>query len=52
MDARGETTARQTYVFDSPTFLRLPSSPSLKIIALSVDALIKKDSHGVSEMPA
>ena len=39
---RGETNARQTYSFDSPTFLKLPSTSSVvKITSLSVEVTLK-----------
>ena len=39
---RGETSARESYSFDSPTFLKLPSaSPLVKITGLSVDVTLK-----------
>lgn len=39
---RGETSARESYSFDSPTFLKLPSTSSLvKITSLSVDVTLK-----------
>jgi len=41
LDERGETSARQSYSFDSPTFLKLPSTPSLtKVTGLSVDVTL------------
>ena len=40
--ARGETSARESYYFDSPTFLKLPSTSSLvKTTSLSVDMTLK-----------
>jgi hypothetical protein len=39
---RGETSAREGYSFDSPTFLKLPSTSSLvKITSVSVDVTLK-----------
>jgi hypothetical protein len=39
---RGETQARQTYSFDSPTFLKLPSTSSVvKVTSWSVEVTLK-----------
>jgi hypothetical protein len=41
IDGRGETSARQSYSFDSPTFLKVPSTSSLiKVTGLSVDVTL------------
>jgi hypothetical protein len=41
---RGETSAREGYAFDSPTFLKLPSTSSpVKVTSLSVDVTLKTE---------
>jgi hypothetical protein len=44
INSRGESNATETYLFDAPTFMKVPSTSSLiKVTVFSVEVTIKKD---------